>query len=96
MDRCVTSGDYWSAQRETVTTTYTYRIYDKADVLLATFETDQPLSHLAIGHELTLANEVMVEYSSLVIRRIRVAITHTKSRPSGYEIHVSCEASRRP
>ena len=76
-------------------TIYTYHIYDSADLILTTIKTQEPIPHLEVGHELILANDVMVEYS-LVVRRIRVSVTYTRSGPSRCEIHVFCENDGRP
>mgnify|MGYP001567593037 CR=1 FL=1 len=73
---------------------YTYHIYESAELIAATIETDEPLPHLLVGHQLLLSID---DYStklgcSLVIQYVRCCIRRRNSHSHiEYEVHVFCQ-----
>ena len=70
---------------------YTYHIYESTELIAATIETDEPLPHLLVGHQLLLSTD---DYSaklgmSLEIQYVRVCLSLHK-RVLKHEVHVFC------
>ena len=70
---------------------YIYHIYESTELIAATIETDEPLPHLSVGHQLLLSTD---DYSpklgmSLEIQYIRVCLSLRK-RVLKHEVHVFC------
>jgi hypothetical protein len=73
---------------------YTYYIYrlPGVDVIAAQLQTNEPLPHLEIDHELILTTDSFSNKSGtvLTIEDIRVVTSYTKGEFIRYDVHVIC------
>lgn len=77
---------------------FTYHIYESPEGIAATFETNEPLPHLSVGHQLLLTTDDYSQKigSALVIQYVRVCISHLGGRFVRYETHVFCQEQEQP
>jgi hypothetical protein len=70
---------------------FTYHIYQSSDLIAATLESDEPLPHLEVGHELILNTEKAHEGagSLWVIEHIRVVASHLGGQFVRYDVHLA-------
>ena len=77
---------------------YTYLIHESENLIAATIQTNEPLPHIEVGHELLLWTD---EYhgksgSVLVVQAVRVVMGRHREGFERYDIHVVCQEQESP
>lgn len=77
---------------------YKYLIYETSELIALEVEQDEPLPHLAVGHQLLLSSDEYQQTlgTALVVEHIRVRLTHLRRSFRSCEVHVYCRVEERP
>lgn len=77
---------------------YKYIIYESPQLIAAEIEQDEPLPHIAVGHQLLLTTD---DYqgkpgTALVVEHVRIAMLRRRNQWRQNEVHVFCREQVRP
>lgn len=77
---------------------YRYLIYESPELIATTIETDEPLPHLLVGHQILLSTDDYQEKigTVLIVEYIRVCISRRKGSFQRYDVHVFCREQESP
>lgn len=71
---------------------YTYKFYNTPELIVAKFEVNEPLPQIVVGNEFLLTTDDYSDPRLLVVRGVRVVVSHLSGQFVRYEIHVVCLA----